>query len=76
MTSDQRVQFKLMLPAGLKVALEERAHVNRRSLSAEIIDRLTESLTAETGAHTVAIADMEQIVERVVRRIRAEEGAR
>lgn len=76
MTTDERVQFKLMLPSGLKVALEERAHVNRRSLSAEIIARLTESLAVETGAHTVALADMERIVERVVRRIRAEEGAR
>lgn len=75
MTTDERVQFKLMLPASLKASLEDEAHRNRRSLSAEIIARLTESLTAETGTHTVAIADMEQIVERVVRRIRAEEGA-
>lgn len=47
MTEIERVQYKLMLPAQLKSALEESAHDNRRSLSAEIITRLYGSFDAE-----------------------------
>ncbi len=39
-------QFKLRLPPDLKQALEEAAMVNNRSVSAEIIARLQDSLIA------------------------------
>lgn len=44
MSDPERIQYKLMIPAGLKEQLEEAAHGNRRSLSAEIIERLTFSV--------------------------------
>lgn len=44
MSEIERVQFKLMLPVHMKAALEEAAHDNRRSLSAEIIHRLYTTL--------------------------------
>lgn len=44
MTGDARTQFKLMLPVALKERLENFAHENRRSVSAEIIARLETSL--------------------------------
>jgi hypothetical protein len=37
-------QFKLRLPPELKAALEEAAQINNRSVSAEIIARLQDSL--------------------------------
>lgn len=43
MSEDDRVQYKFMIPASLKARLEEQAHDNRRSLSAEIISRLEQS---------------------------------
>jgi rRNA-processing protein FCF1 len=43
MPEPERIQYKFMIPAPLKEALEEAAHQSRRSLSAEIIARLTES---------------------------------
>ena len=43
MTDDEKVQFKLMIPGSLKVRLELVAQQQRRSLSAEIIDRLERS---------------------------------
>lgn len=44
--ADDRVQFKLLLPAGLKERLEDAAHAERRSVSAEIIARLEASFAA------------------------------
>ena len=44
MTDESRIQYKFMIPAGLKAALEESAKLSYRSLSAEIILRLTESV--------------------------------
>ncbi|MCW0983066.1 hypothetical protein OK142_19765 [Agrobacterium sp. BT-220-3] len=44
MSDPERIQYKLMVPADLKEQLEEAAHGNRRSLSAEIIERLTFSV--------------------------------
>jgi hypothetical protein len=44
MTQDERVQYKFMIPKALKQELEEAAGGARRSLSAEIILRLYESL--------------------------------
>lgn len=40
---EQRTQFKFMLPVDVKARLEEAAQQNRRSLSAEIINRLQAS---------------------------------
>ncbi|RVH98820.1 Arc family DNA-binding protein [Sinorhizobium meliloti] len=45
----ERVQFKLMIPSDLKEALESAAHENRRSLSAEIIHRLSATVEADTA---------------------------
>jgi hypothetical protein len=76
MGENERVQFKLMLPADLKVALEDAAHENRRSLSAEIIARLAETFdpiivrTRQTGD---PYAIMEEIIERVIRKVRSED---
>ncbi|MCJ9672916.1 MULTISPECIES: Arc family DNA-binding protein [unclassified Neorhizobium] len=49
MSEDDRVQFKLMVPATLKARLEEVASANRRSLSAEMIARLEATLGRPTG---------------------------
>lgn len=48
MSGDERVQYKFMIPSGLKARLEEAAHNSRRSLSAEIIARLEHTLAAPT----------------------------
>ncbi|WP_428029815.1 Arc family DNA-binding protein [Ancylobacter sp.] len=45
MSEDDRVQYKFMIPASLKARLEDQAHENRRSLSAEIISRLEQSFS-------------------------------
>jgi Arc-like DNA binding domain len=42
--NEEKTQFKLMLPIEVKSRLEEAAHENRRSLSAEIIARLEHSV--------------------------------
>lgn len=41
---EQRTQFKFMIPVAVKARLEEAAQQNRRSLSAEIIERLSFSV--------------------------------
>lgn len=85
MSEVERVQFKLMLPVHMKEALEEAAHDNRRSLSAEIIQRLYTTLDyPEIGTpenpdlterrYVEAMYDkMETIVERVIRKVREDE---
>ena len=47
MSEDSRVQYKFMIPTALKARLEDAAHNSRRSLSAEIIERLEASLTGQ-----------------------------
>lgn len=47
MTDNERIQYKFMIPAPLKKRLEDAAHDNRRSLSAEIIARLDVSFAVE-----------------------------
>lgn len=44
MSDDPRIQYKFMIPASMKQRLEDAAHENRRSLSAEIISRLETTL--------------------------------
>lgn len=45
MSEPLKLQFKLMVPSGLKDQLEQAAHENRRSLSGEMIARLEASFT-------------------------------
>ena len=40
MSENAPIQFKLMLPADLKIRVEEMASLNRRSLSQEIVAAL------------------------------------
>ena len=42
MSENTPIQFKLMLPADLKIRVEEMASLNRRSLSQEIVSALEE----------------------------------
>ena len=42
---DRLIQFKLMLPADLKIRVEEVAFLNRRSLSQEIVAALEEKVS-------------------------------
>lgn len=44
MSDEAKIQYKMLLPAPLKEALEEQAHQNKRSLSQEIITRLQASI--------------------------------
>lgn len=85
MSEIERVQYKFMIPVHMKAALEEAAHDNRRSLSAEIISRLYTTLDMdeyEPGDNAQPEAQempaefyqqMEAIVERTIRRVRDEE---
>ena len=45
-----RIQYKFMIPQELKSLLEDAAHDNRRSLSAEIVARLETSFTLAADA--------------------------
>lgn len=47
MSDDGRVQYKFMIPAALKSRIEEAAHSNRRSLSAEVVSALEEKYPEE-----------------------------
>jgi hypothetical protein len=54
MSENTPIQFKLMLPADLKIRVEEMASLNRRSLSQEIVAALedkypTPTVTDATG---------------------------
>jgi hypothetical protein len=49
MTQEERVQYKFMIPASLKQRIEDAAHENRRSVSAEIVGTLEEAYPAPTG---------------------------
>lgn len=42
MTQEDRVQYKFMIPVGLKSRIEDAARKNRRSVSAEIVGTLEE----------------------------------
>ena len=46
MSNDDRVQYKFMIPSALKERIEDAAHENRRSLSAEIVATLEEKYPA------------------------------
>jgi Icc-related predicted phosphoesterase len=55
MSESKRVQYKFMIPEDLKKALEEAAEYNRRSLSAEIVERLQQSVYADSGNDDVVV---------------------
>ena len=45
--SEERVQYKFMIPVALKERLERAAAFSRRSLSSEIIERLENTIEAD-----------------------------
>jgi FMN-dependent NADH-azoreductase len=51
------VQFKLMLPAGLKARVEAAAKENRRSLSQEIVDTLEREYPAPDPVETIELTE-------------------
>jgi hypothetical protein len=65
-------QLKFRVPAGLKAALEESAASNHRSLNAEIIARLEESLigSGETQRNLEATADLFRMLAKNMRAFR------
>jgi len=65
------VQVNFRMPLELKSRLEKAATDNNRSLTAEIVSRL--ELTLDQSISPVALSITEDIVERVVRKIREEE---
>lgn len=62
MSEDAKVQYKMLIPAPLKEALEEQAHQNKRSLSQEIIARLQASIdgTSEGLPGADLLADLRE----------------
>lgn len=62
MVEKERVQFKLMVPAELKARLEDAAHEARRSLSAEIIARLEESLQPTSDRSLLDAMDEQRLM--------------
>lgn len=65
----------LRFPDGMRDRLKDEAAANNRSLNAEIIARLERTLDPDQNNNSAALAVTEEIVERVVRKIRAEERA-
>ena len=72
MADEERIQFKFMIPKLLKTALEDAAHENRRSLSAEIVARLEESITPARPPLPPgeAVRELEETFERIMSRLR------
>lgn len=64
MSDSDRVQYKFMIPARLKERLENAAHEGRRSLSAEIIERLEASFVIDESInlHEKEMADIRKTV--------------
>lgn len=55
MSENTSIQFKLMLPADLKVRVEEMASLNRRSLSQEIVAALEDKYPTPTATDATSI---------------------
>jgi hypothetical protein len=55
MSESTPIQFKLMLPADLKIRVEEMASLNRRSLSQEIVAALEEKYPSPNAADATGI---------------------
>lgn len=58
MSDEERVHFKIALPISLKQRLEHSSIENRRSLSAEMIHRLQDSLTLDVSGHWAEASDI------------------
>ncbi len=71
--SDKQDQYMIRFPDGMRDRLKDEAAKNGRSLNAEIIARLERTLEPDQNIHPAALAVTEEIVERVVRKIREEE---
>ncbi|MCL4217738.1 MAG: Arc family DNA-binding protein [Candidatus Hydrogenedentes bacterium] len=70
MSEDPRIQYKFMIPASMKQRLEDAAHENRRSLSAEIISRLETTLEMDAyvpkaNAHPEEPPSLRELIERM-----------
>lgn len=55
MSENTPIQFKLMLPADLKIRVEEMASLNRRSLSQEIVSALEEKYPSPSVSDATGI---------------------
>lgn len=55
MSEKTPIQFKLMIPADLKIRVEEMASLNRRSLSQEIVAALEEQYPAPDTSEATGI---------------------
>lgn len=55
MSENTPIQFKLMLPADLKIRVEEMASLNRRSLSQEIVAALEEKYPSPNASDATSI---------------------
>lgn len=55
MSEKTPIQFKLMLPADLKIRVEEMASLNRRSLSQEIVAALEDKYPTPTATDATGI---------------------
>ncbi|WP_136686180.1 lysine N(6)-hydroxylase/L-ornithine N(5)-oxygenase family protein [Falsirhodobacter xinxiangensis] len=64
MTDDERIQYKFLIPADLKAALEDRARRSYRSLSAEVILRLRESVRDRELVSDDPLANEQAMIER------------
>jgi hypothetical protein len=71
MSDDDRVQYKFMIPAALKARLEDAAHENRRSLSAETIARLEASFEISIDYYRADTARLERQQEELRLKIEA-----
>lgn len=61
MSEGIRAQYKFMIPLALKAKLEEAAHANRRSMSAEVIARLEASFDGPATDEVVAALDASRL---------------
>jgi hypothetical protein len=55
MSKNTPIQFKLMLPSGLKIRVEEMASLNRRSLSQEIVAALEDKYPSPNAMDATGI---------------------
>lgn len=73
--SETADRYIVRFPEGMRERLKDEAASNNRSLNAEIIARLERTLDPDQNIHPAALAVTEEIVERVIRKIRAQEQA-
>lgn len=59
MTKEERVQYKFMIPVALKNRIENAAHDNRRSVSAEVVAALEERYPAPASNEEILNATVQ-----------------